>query len=107
MYQVKNDKDCILSTQDPLRAIWHEKELGPNVYNPLSNIDQMAYGITSQKKVNNYYQIKLKAIKNKMINLKVQSTNPCKVMATMKINGVESKLTKVYVFAKEGFLPSI
>lgn len=66
---------------------------------------KMAYGYSFEKIKSNYFQITLKAYKDRKINVFLDKN--LKVYAIIKINGKDAYLKKIFVFAKPELYTSV
>ncbi|MDR3111750.1 MAG: DUF4833 domain-containing protein [Elusimicrobiota bacterium] len=103
MYDVKTDMNGNIPTEEPIDAYWilfakdgRREELG--------SIDKKAYGYKTSSVSVNSFILTLKAVPQKPIRISIVNGNP---KAQIEINKRQSYLSKVYVFAKPGLIPTV
>ncbi len=106
IYEANFNKDGTLNKKNPIKAYWimvDEKGQKEN----LNYIEKkMAYGFKSQKISSNRYIVKLNAYKSKKLFL-IQK-QPFEATVYTYINGVKSKLTRLYINAdNSSFWPKV
>ena len=100
-----DDKNCKPVENEPLYGYWLMLEKGPNVFEPIGRLEGMAYGIKSQHLSGNDLLVKLKAFPDREIKIVFSAAGGgCKITPYIMINGQESVLKNISVFAEEGFI---
>lgn len=104
-YAVRYDeKTCKPVEGDAVYGYWLNLEIGPNAYEPIGRFERLAYGISSQEVKGEDLMLQLKAFPDRVIRVNFAATGGCKVSSHVAINGQESKLKHIYVFAEEGLI---
>ena len=104
-YAVRYDeKTCKPVDAESLFGYWLMLEKGPGVTEPIGRLERMAYGIQSQEIQGDYLVVQLKAFPDRPIRIKFLQKGGCKIMPMMAINGIESALKVISVFAEEGLI---
>lgn len=104
-YAVRYDeKTCKPVEGDPVYGYWLNLEIGPNAYEPIGRWERLAYGIESQAVKGNDMVVQLKAFPDRAIKLIFNAAGGCKITPFLLINGIESQLKFIYVFAEEGLI---
>lgn len=104
-YAVRYDeKSCKPVESDPLYGYWINYEIGPNSYEPIGRFERIAYGISSQEIKGDDLVVQLKAFPDRPIRLSFNAAGGCKITPHVQINGQESQLKHIYVFAEEGMI---
>jgi|JI8StandDraft_1071087.scaffolds.fasta_scaffold114513_2 hypothetical protein len=105
-YAVRYDEAaCKPMGDEALYGYWLMLEKGPNVFEPIGRLERMAYGIQSQSMSGNDLLVKLKAFPDREIKVVFSKAGAgCKITPYIAINGQESVLKSISVFAEEGFI---
>ena len=104
-YAVRYDeKTCKPVEGDAVYGYWLNLEIGPNNYEPIGRFERIAYGISSQELKGDDLMVQLKAFPDRVIRVNFSTAGGCKVTPHVAINGQESKLKHIYVFAEEGLI---
>ncbi|MFT5278420.1 MAG: hypothetical protein ACI9P8_000045 [Bacteroidia bacterium] len=106
VYELNRTEDGRLDEDDPVKVYWRHFEVGKDVTNDLSFFEKASvYGVNSQK-IANGFKIKLKAFKNRAINLVKNKAGD--FVGQMQINGKMARLDRIYVESREGMiLPTV
>jgi Domain of unknown function (DUF4833) len=92
----------------PVVGYWKMFEKGPDVTEPVTIFEQMAFGIAAQKQEGDAILLKLNALPDRTIRIERDPAEPQRFRAYMPIAGRDAELTDFYVFAEPGFLmPSV
>ncbi|MBV6492319.1 MAG: hypothetical protein LDLANPLL_00312 [Turneriella sp.] len=104
-YALRFDKKtCEPKGRNPIFGYWRNLEIGPHAYEPIGRFESLAYGISSQERNGKNYFIRLRAFPERLIRLHFEKGAKCQFTPYLSINGKESILTHIYVFAKEGLV---
>lgn len=104
-YAVRYDeKSCKPVESEPLYGYWINYEIGPNAYEPIGRFERIAYGISSQQVKGEDLVVQLKAFPDRPIRLTFNGGAGCKITPYVQINGQETQLKHIYVFAEEGMI---
>ncbi|MEM1121976.1 MAG: DUF4833 domain-containing protein, partial [Bacteroidota bacterium] len=105
IYDLNLNEDGTLNRKEPIDNYWRQYE-STGKRREMSWLEEwLAYGYRARKKSPDLYQVKLRAHKERFINLKKEG-NQWK--AVIDINGEESYLTNIYAYADEsGILPDV
>jgi len=105
-YAVRYDeKTCRPMENEPVYGYWLDLEIGPNAYAPIGRFERIAYGIESQELKGEDLIVLLKAFPDRAIRLTFTGgATACKITPYVSINGQESQLKHIYVFAIEGLI---
>lgn len=89
-----------INEKNPIDAYWIMNEEGGK-REKITSLEQKAYGFEVSKISDDKYQFTLNSVKEKTIFIYIDKKQP---RADIVINGQDAYLSKVYVFAKNGFL---
>lgn len=105
VYDINLNADGSLNTRNPIKPYWRRYHLDDGMVRKLSWLElNFAYGYRSRKNKDVYF-IKLKAYKNREIQLTLKDG---KWIPMITINGQPSILKNLYIFADESkFWPSV
>lgn len=104
-YAVRYDeKACKPIDGESLFGYWLMLEKGPGVTEPIGRLERMAYGIQSQEIKGEDLVVQLKAFPDRPIRITFAQKGGCKIIPMLTINGVESALKVISVFAEEGLI---
>jgi hypothetical protein len=104
-YSVSVDEGCRPHGDDPVKNYWLRLEEGPSVEKSLKLLQQVGYGIKSQKVTDDGVLVVLRALPARPINVVVSREGVhCSAAAYMTIGGDKAHFERAYVFAKDGFL---
>lgn len=104
-YAVRYDeKTCKPVDGEAVYGYWLDLEIGPNAYAPIGRWEKIAYGIGSQETKGDDMIVLLKAFPDRPIRLAFSPAGGCKITPHVVINGQESQLKHIYVFAEEGLI---
>jgi Domain of unknown function (DUF4833) len=104
-----NDR-CQIVSDKPVGAFWKLREVSPETTEPLSDLEQMAYGVTNQKIAENWVSFDLgvlehfRALEQRRITATVSydpHTATCTPNVQTTINGQVAALERIYVQADE------
>lgn len=102
VYELNRTDDGNLDEDDPVKVYWRHFEVGTNVTNDLSFFEKVSvYGVSSQKTASGF-KIKLKAFKDRAINLVKDKAG--QFVGQMLINGKMVRLDRIYVESREGMI---
>ncbi|HRP69736.1 MAG TPA: DUF4833 domain-containing protein [Turneriella sp.] len=99
-----NPEACVPVGKHPLFAYWRNLEISPTAIEPIGRFESIAYGIASQELKGNDLFVKLRAFPERIIRIHFEKNPRCTATAHVTINGRESELKFIYVFAKEGLI---
>jgi hypothetical protein len=104
-YAVRYDeKTCKPIDSESLFGYWLMLEKGPGVTEPIGRLERMAYGIQSQEIKGEDLIVQLKAFPDRPIRITFAQKGGCKIIPMLTINGIESALKVISVFAEEGLI---
>jgi hypothetical protein len=109
-YGVHLDEQCRPVGPEPVYNYWLRREEDPPQVRPLSYFQQAAYGFQKQEiESDGRIEIRLRALPDRQLVVRVASVEgSCKAETFLTINGKQSYLEKVFVFADEGvFVPTV
>lgn len=90
--------------KNPVVVYWQMFEKGPDITEPITLFEQMAFGIASQEVDGNTTLMKLTGLPQLEIRIEQDTTDPQKFKAFTKIAGDRAELTDFYVHAEPGLL---
>ena len=109
-YQLHVDDRCQIVSDTPVGAVWHLREVSPETTAPLSDLEQMVYGVTNQQVAEHGVSFDLgvlehfRALEQRRITATV-SDDPhsatCTPSVQTTINGQVAALERIYVQADE------
>lgn len=88
----------------PVVVYWQMFEKGPDVTEPLTLIEPMAFGVASQRVEGESVTIRLNALPDRDIRIFRPAPEAKTYLATTRIAGADAELTDFYAFAEKGFL---
>jgi hypothetical protein len=104
-YSIKVDAQCRPRGDNPVENYWLRLEDGPTVEKPLKLLQQVGYGIKSQKVLDDGVLVVLRALPARPMKVVTASDGAqCSAAAYMTIAGEQAEFERAYVFAKDGFL---
>lgn len=104
-YAVRYDeKTCKPIDSESLFGYWLMLEKGAGVTEPIGRLERMAYGIQSQEIKGDDLVVQLKAFPDRPIRISFVQKGGCKIVPMLTINGIESILKVISVFAEEGLI---
>ena len=104
-YQLRVDDRCQIVSHHPVSAFWHLREEHPTTTEPLSAMDQLAYGVVRQRVDANWVVFRLRALEDKPIKATATAqpgTGTCVPSVQVDINDHVAALERVYVQTDEG-----
>jgi hypothetical protein len=104
-YQLRVDARCQIVSHHPVSAFWHLREDHPATTEPLSALDQLAYGVVRQRVDANEVVFRLRALEEKPIKATVTAhpeTGTCVPSVHVDIHDQVAVLERVYVQTDEG-----
>ena len=104
-YQLRVDDRCQIVSHHPVSAVWHLREDHPATTEPLSAVDQLAYGVVRQRVDANGVVFRLRALEEKPIRATVTAhpeTGTCTPSVHIEIHDQVAALERVYVQTEEG-----
>lgn len=99
-----NSATCQPIAKEPLFGYWQMLEKGPKATEAIGRFENMAYGIKSQEVKGSNLWVQLKAFPDRKIRIAFEPKNACKITPFIAINGKESVLSYISVFAEEGII---
>jgi len=105
IYEAKVDHTGKLVRELPVSAYWRDYELGENVRNDLTYLEnKMAYGVETEelKDGSGSYLLRLKAFKERAVT--VAKNRLGRYEGLMEINGRKAILKRIFIEAKEGLV---
>jgi hypothetical protein len=106
-YQLRVDDRCHIVADKPVSGFWKRWEKNPMSIDPLTVLDQIAYGIVQQTVQDNWVSFSLKALEQKRIKASVTATpqpGACSPIVHTEIQGQWAALERIYVQVEEGFI---
>ena len=104
-YAISLDESCRPQGDDPLKNYWLRLEDGPEVEKPLKLLQQVGYGIKSQKVTDGGVLVVLRNMAARPVTIETaREGDRCTAVAYMTIAGERTRFERAYVFAKDGFL---
>ena len=109
-YQLHVNDRCQIVSDTPVGAVWHLREVSPETTAPLSDLEQMVYGVTNQQVAEHGVSFDLgvldhfRALEQRSITATVRydpSTATCIPSVQTAINGQVAALERIYVQAEE------
>ncbi|MBN8220417.1 MAG: DUF4833 domain-containing protein [Spirochaetes bacterium] len=88
----------------PVVVYWQMLEKGPDITEPLTLIEPMAFGVASQRVEGETVTIRLNSLPDRDIRIFRAGSEAKTYRATTRIAGAEAELTDFYAFAEKGFL---
>jgi hypothetical protein len=103
MYDIRLESDGKINAKNPIDSYWllfakdgRREEIG--------TFEKKAYGYKMESNRDGTYKLVLNAVKDNPVTVSVVNGVP---KASTKINGEIAYLSKVYVFASNGFIPNV
>ena len=93
-----------LSGPAPVTGYWRMLEKGPDITEPITIFEQMAFGIASQQVNGPTVQVKLTALPDRVIDIERTKDNTGHFTAYTTMDGSKAQLTDFYVFAEAAFI---
>jgi hypothetical protein len=110
-YQLRVDAHCRLISNHPVRAVWKVREAHPEATEPLSALDQLAYGVVRQHVEENWVVFRLRALEEKPLKATATArpdTGTCAPSVHVEIAEQWAALERIYVQTEEGrFRPKV
>ena len=100
-----NQQSCLPGNSKPAHIYWRNLEVSPTDVSGLLIFERPAYGIASQSIKHDKLHMRLEALPEKLITVEfTKGESGCSTTSHISINGEETVLNEVYVFAKERML---
>jgi hypothetical protein len=99
-YKLRVDANCQLRSSFPVSAVWHLREAHPVTTEPLSTVEQLAYGVVRQRVDENWVVFRLRALEEKRVKATATynpHTETCSPIVHVEINTQWAALERVYV----------
>src|ERR671923_1570735 len=109
-YQLHVNDRCQIVSDHPLDAVWHLREVSPETTAPLTDLEQMAYGVTNQQVTEHGVSFDLgvfdhfRPLDQRRITATVHydpQTATCTPSVQTTINGQGAAFERIYVQADE------
>jgi len=109
-YQLHVNDRCHIASDTPVSAVWRLWEVSPETTAPLTDVEQMAYGVTNQQVTENGVSFDLgvldhfRPLEQRRIHATVRydpQTATCTPIVQTTIQGQVAALERVYVQADE------
>jgi Domain of unknown function (DUF4833) len=109
-YQLHVNDRCHIVSDHPVNAFWHLREVSPETTEPLSDLEQMVYGVTNQQVTEHGVSFDLgvldhfRALEQRRIHATVRydpHTATCAPSVQTTIHGQVAALERIYVQADE------
>src|SRR4029453_3319837 len=103
-YQLRVDDHCQITSTHPVSAFWQLREESPEKTKPLTELDQLAYGVVRQRVDENWGVFGLRALEQKPIKATATydpHTGTCAPSAHVEINAQWVALERIYVQTEE------
>jgi len=109
-YQLQVNDRCQIVSDTPVGAVWHLREVSPETTAPLTDLEQMAYGVARQQVAENGVSFDLgvldhfRSLEQRSIHATVRYdpyTATCASIVQTTINGQVAALERIYVQAEE------
>jgi hypothetical protein len=104
-YHLRVDDHCRIISHHPVSAVWHLREDHPATTEPLSALDQLAYGVVRQRVEENWVVFRLRALEEKPIKATATAqpdTGTCAPSVHVEIDDQVAALERIYVQTEEG-----
>ena len=110
-YQLHVNDRCHIVSDTPVSAVWHLREVSPETTAPLTDLEQMAYGVAHQQVTEHGVSFDLgvldhfRSLEQRRIHATVRydpHTATCAPSVQTTINGQMAALERMYVQTKEG-----
>jgi uncharacterized protein DUF4833 len=99
-YQLRVDDHCRIISHHPVSAFWQLREESPEKTKPLTELDQLAYGVVRQRVDENWVVFRLRALEEKRVKATATynpHTETCSPIVHVEINTQWAALERVYV----------
>jgi hypothetical protein len=99
-YQLRVNAHCQLLSSFPVSALWHLRDAHSVTTEPLSAVEQLAYGVVRQRVDENWVEFRLRALTEKRIKATATynpHTETCSPIVHVEINTQWAALERVYV----------
>jgi hypothetical protein len=101
-YALRLDRSCQPLGDEPVQAYWQNLERGPHDLEPLSTLDQLAYGIAEQhvrrEGTQAIVQLVLRAVKSRPVRVQIEKVaDACRAEVTVLIGDKVATLEQVHV----------
>jgi hypothetical protein len=108
-YSIALEEGCRPHGDEPVHNYWLRLEDGANVEKPLKLLQQVGYGIKSQKVIDGTVLVVLRALPARPVTIVAsREGDHCVAAAYMTIADDKAHFERAYVFAKDGFfLPEV
>jgi hypothetical protein len=112
-YHLRVNERCHLAAHTPVSAVWKLWAEHPEKTEPLTDLEQMAYGAVKQRVTENWVSFDLgfldhfRALEQRSVNATARyesDTATCLTIVHTTINGQASALKRIYVHAEEGMV---
>ena len=109
-YQLHVNDRCQIVSDQPVDAVWHLREVSPETTTPLTDLEQMVYGVTNQQVTEHGVSFDLgvldhfRSLEQRRITATVHydpQTATCTPSVQTTINGQVAALERIYVQADE------
>ena len=103
-YHLRVDDHCRIRSHHPVNAVWKLREHSPETTEPLSPVDQLAYGVLRQQVDENWVMFRLRALEEKPLKATATAqpeTGTCVPSIQVEINDQWAALERVYVQTEE------
>jgi hypothetical protein len=104
-YHLRVDDHCQIVSDHPVRAVWNLREKRPETTEPLSALEQLAYGVLRQRVDENGVVFRLRALAEKPLKATATAqpeTGTCVPSVHVEIADHMAALERVYVQTEEG-----
>lgn len=103
-YQLRVDDHCRIISHHPVSAFWQLREDSPEKTKPLTELDQLAYGVVRQRVDENGVVFRLRALEEKPIKATATynpHTGTCSPSVHVEMNDQWVALERIYVQTEE------
>jgi Domain of unknown function (DUF4833) len=110
-YHLRVDDHCRITSNNPVSAVWKLREQSPETTEPLSALEQLAYGVRRQHVRENGVEFRLRALEEKPFTVTATyhpGTGTCVPSVQVEIQDQWAALERIYVQTDEGgFRPKV
>jgi len=106
-YQLRVNDHCQIVSDYPVSAFWRLREEQPERTKPLTEFDQLAYGVVRQRMDENEVVFRLRALADKPLTATATAqpdTGTCVSSVQVEIDDQMAALERIYVQTEEGRL---
>jgi hypothetical protein len=106
-YQLRVDAHCQIVSDHPVSAFWRLREDRPERTKPLTELDQLAYGVVRQRVDENWVVFRLRALAEKPLKATATAQpdmGTCVASVHVEIDDHMAALERIYVQTEEGRL---